>query len=40
MAQDQFLLTNGKGEKTAISDFLIIKNVIKYLYFKYLMHLI
>jgi len=31
MAQDQFVLTNGKGEKIVILDFLIIKNVIKYL---------
>lgn len=40
MAQDQFILTNGKGEETAISDFLIIKYVIKCLYFKYVTHLI
>lgn len=40
MAQNQFILTNGKGEKLAILDFLIMKNVIKYLYLKYLINLI
>lgn len=40
MAQDQFVLTNGKGEETAILDFLIKEYVIKYLYFKYVTYLI